>query len=103
MSDLVKLLRSRNCIGQLHNLEGLEAADRIEFLEAEVERLQARERELIEALAWRHRRFNTLQAAQRHMRDPERRVVCDILATGTTYIEPYSAALAALNAEKEGT
>ena len=46
MSDLVKLLRSRNCIGQLHNLEGLEAADRIEFLEAEVERLQARVQEL---------------------------------------------------------
>ncbi len=39
--DLLALLRSRNCIGQLHNLEGLEAADRIEALEAEVERLRA--------------------------------------------------------------
>ena len=52
--DLLALLRSRNCIGQLHNLEGLEAADRIEDLEAEIKRLQARERELEAALAAVH-------------------------------------------------
>ena len=39
--DLLALLRSRNCVGQLHNPEGPEAANRIEALEAEVERLSA--------------------------------------------------------------
>ena len=57
------------------------------------ERSDARERELEASRDFSRRRCDALQAAQRHMRDPERKVVCDILANGTTYIEPYRAAL----------
>ena len=35
--------------------------------------------------AWFRQRCDALQAAQKHMRDPERKMVCDILANGKTY------------------
>ena len=34
------------------------------------------------------RRCEALQKAQNHMRDPERKMVCDILANGETYVTP---------------
>lgn len=84
---------------------------KVERLEASVERTarafrackQAREdaaalhRAEVERLTdqrdWHRVRNDALQKAQRHMRDPERKVVCDILANGTTYVEPFRAAL----------
>jgi len=36
-----------------------------------------------------HRRLDALQRAQRDMRDPERRMVCDILANGRLRAEGY--------------
>ena len=48
---------------------------------------------------WYQHRCDMLLRAQREMRDPERKVVCDIIANGTTYVEPFRAALGA----KEGT
>jgi chromosome segregation ATPase len=40
-------------------------------------------------LDWAHRRLDALQRAQRDMRDPERRMVCDILANGRLRAEGY--------------
>jgi len=37
-------------------------------------------------VAWYSQRFDALQAAQKNMRDPERGMVCDILANGMTYL-----------------
>ena len=37
---------------------------------------------------WFEQRCNTLQQAQANMRDPERKMVCDILANGKTYVTP---------------
>lgn len=34
------------------------------------------------------KRCDALQQAQHHMRDPERKMVCDILANGMTYEKP---------------
>jgi hypothetical protein len=47
-------------------------------LEAEIERLR-------ESVAWHERRWAELQKQQAQMRDPERKMVCDILANGKTY------------------
>jgi len=44
----------------------------------EIERLR-------EAVAWHERRWAELQKQQAQMRDPERKMVCDILANGKTY------------------
>lgn len=62
-------------------------AGRVLHAEAEVERVTAQR-------DWQQARNDALQKVQRHMRDPERKVVCDILANGTTYVEPFRAALA---------
>ena len=35
--------------------------------------------------AWFKQRCDALQDAQKHMRDPERKMVCDILANGKTF------------------
>ena len=37
---------------------------------------------------WKQRRLDALQAAQKSMRDPERTMVCDILANATLLAEP---------------
>ena len=34
---------------------------------------------------WFRQRCDELQSAQQHMRDPERKIVCDILANGKTF------------------
>jgi len=44
----------------------------------EIERLR-------ESVAWHERRWAELQKQQAQMRDPERKMVCDILANGKTY------------------
>lgn len=38
------------------------------------------------SLEFYRRRSEALQAIQHHMRDPERKAVCDILANGQTYV-----------------
>lgn len=55
------------------------------------EQLAKEVRELAEAKRradWFENRCNTLQLAQTNMRDPERKMVCDILANGKTYETP---------------
>lgn len=58
-----------------------QAADRIERDAEEIERLR-------HSVAFYRRRCDLLQAWQRRMRDPERTLVCDILANGQTMPDP---------------
>jgi hypothetical protein len=39
-------------------------------------------------ISWHCQRWETLQRQQRLMRNPERKIVCDILANGKTYEQP---------------
>ncbi len=38
--------------------------------------------------AWYALRVDRMQSQQKYMRDPERRMVCDIIANGMTYAKP---------------
>jgi len=49
---------------------------------ADIEDLKKRLTEALHSRDWYKRRCNNLQAAQKNMRDPERTMVCDILANG---------------------
>lgn len=40
---------------------------------------------LVSEVRWYQRRATALQVVQKQMRDPERKMVCDILANGCTY------------------
>jgi hypothetical protein len=52
--------------------------ERYDAQHVEIERLR-------ESVAWHERRWAELQRQQAQMRDPERKMVCDILANGKTY------------------
>lgn len=57
-------------------------------LQAEVDALRQERDEARKESEWMERRLTALQAQQRVMRDPERKMVCDILANGKTYTQP---------------
>lgn len=44
---------------------------------------------LRETIAWQNRRLDLLQQVQSRMRDPERTLVCDILANGALLPDPH--------------
>lgn len=79
----------------LQNEQGvrLNAAMLLEQCAAEIERLEH------EASFYR-RRCEALQAWQSRMRDPERTVVCDILANGFTLDQPFARDRYELKAER---
>ncbi len=65
-------------------------------------RLEDERDEARATVEWQARRLDALQAQQRVMRDPERKMVCDILANGKTYeaaAQQDEADVAALKAE----
>ncbi|MFM7011882.1 MAG: hypothetical protein ACKO0Z_21560 [Betaproteobacteria bacterium] len=99
MSEISKKLKSVGAwasgpygpIGDNYERNSLpfEAADEIDNLEREVEQLRSRVAELEESekslkssLNFYKTRCDLLQRMQSNMRDPERQVVCDILANG---------------------
>ena len=46
-------------------------------------------RKLAHSAEWNRRRVEMLSRLQKHMRDPERTLVCDILANGQLLPDPY--------------
>ena len=66
------------------NLEGMPQPDPREIgeaIDAAIEMIERLE-EAEASVAWHQRRWMALQAHQRKMREPERTIVCDIIANG---------------------
>jgi hypothetical protein len=55
---------------------------------AKLQQCEAALREARQSVEWRGARLEALQNQQRVMRDPERKMVCDILANGSTMEKP---------------
>ena len=63
------------------NIPQLDAREIGKAIDAAVEMIERLE-EAEASVAWHQRRWMALQAHQRRMRDPERTIVCDIIANG---------------------
>lgn len=73
-----------DCLDSLNELDGpgVGLTDDASILLHDLKNTERQLAETTEALAFYQRRVEALQKAQLKMRDPERKVVCDILANG---------------------
>ena len=79
------------CVPDMHTPEewGQRACDTCDAVDLANEQLRKDVVKLVNSRNWNKRRLDLLASVQKHMRDPERQLVCDILANGQLLPDPH--------------
>lgn len=75
--------------------------DDMEHVAKHMEQLEAQVAELAESRDWYKRRLDRLQREQEHFRDPERIMLCDIIANGHLLNDPKRYEIAQAKAKEQ--